>query len=90
MTALGSTRKCTVQPIATYEEHLYLRGGIQQIADITHILCTGWERTPFPASHERAKCRGWKTRTMDSGHEAMLDSPEKLVALLTEIDSGNA
>jgi hypothetical protein len=81
--------QCTVQPIGTFEERLYLRGGIQQISDITHILCTGWERTPFPMSHERAKRRGWKTRTMTCGHEAMLDSPEELVALLTEIDSGD-
>jgi pimeloyl-ACP methyl ester carboxylesterase len=81
--------QCTVQPIGTFEERLYLRGGIQQISDITHILCTGWERTPFPVSHERAKRRGWKTRTMTCGHEAMLDSPEELVALLTEIDSGD-
>jgi hypothetical protein len=27
---------------------------------------------------------------MACGHEAMLDSPEELVALLTEIDSSNA
>lgn len=81
--------QCTVQPIGTFEEHLNLRGGIQQISDITHILCTGWERTPFPASHERAKRRGWKTCTMTCGHEAMLDSPEEVVELLTEIDSDN-
>ena len=80
--------QCTVQPIGTYEERLHLRGGIQQISDITHILCTGWERTPFPASHERAKRRGWKTRTMTCGHEAMLDCPEELANLLMEIDSG--
>jgi pimeloyl-ACP methyl ester carboxylesterase len=82
--------QCTVQPIGTFEERLNLRDGIQQISDITHILCTGWERTPFPASHERAKRRGWKTRTMACGHEAMLDSPEEVVALLTEMASDNA
>jgi len=82
--------QCTVQPIGTYEERLHLNGGIQQISDITHILCTGWERTPFPASHERAKRRGWKTLTMSCGHEAMLDSPDELVALLAEIGSGKA
>jgi len=36
-------------------------------------------------SHERARAEGWKIRTIDnSGHEVMIDHPQKLAELLLE------
>jgi pimeloyl-ACP methyl ester carboxylesterase len=77
--------QCTPQPLATFEERIQLTGGISRIRDITHVLATGFrEGSPFPASHERAKAKGWKTATIACGHEVMLDSPDELTKLLLD------
>ena len=77
--------QCTPHPLACFEERIKLTGGLGRIADITHILATGFrEGSPFPACHERAKAKGWKTRTVSCGHDVMLDLPEELTALLLE------
>jgi hypothetical protein len=39
-------------------------------------------------SHERAKAKGWKTRSIEnSGHEVMIDQPHMLAELLLEYAS---
>jgi hypothetical protein len=78
-------RQCTPQSIATFEEPVRLTNSFGLVKDVTHILATGYqEGSPFPACHERAKARGWKTRTIDCGHDAMLDLPDELTSLLLE------
>ena len=78
-------RQCTPQSIATFEEPVTLTNGSGRIKDVTHILATGYqEGSPFPACHERARARGWKTRTIDCGHDAMLDLPDELTSFLLE------
>jgi pimeloyl-ACP methyl ester carboxylesterase len=44
------------------------------------------ERQPnLLISHERAKAKGWKIRTIDdSGHELMIDHPQELAESLLE------
>jgi len=77
--------QCTPQPIATFEEHIKLTGGLKRIRDVTHILATGFvEGSPFPVCHERAKAKGWKTRTVACGHDVMLDSPDALTSFFLE------
>ena len=75
-------RQCTPQPLATFEQRLRLTGGIQQIKNVTYILATGFEATPFPRFYERAKAKGWKTLTMTCGHDVMLDLPDELAGVL--------
>jgi pimeloyl-ACP methyl ester carboxylesterase len=78
-------RQCTPQAIATFEERIKLTGGLGRIQDVTHILATGYvEGSPFPACHERASVKGWKTREMPCGHDVMLDLPDELTAFLLE------
>jgi hypothetical protein len=82
--------QCTPQSLASLEEPIKLRGGLARIQDVTHILATGWGgsgSSPIPASHERAKMKGWRTRTMACGHEVMLDLPKELTDLLLEYAS---
>jgi len=80
--------QCTPQPLATFEERIQLTGALGRIPDVTHILATGFrEGSPFPACHERAKAKGWKTRAIACGHDVMLDLPEELTALLLEYAS---
>jgi pimeloyl-ACP methyl ester carboxylesterase len=73
--------QCTPQPLATFQQPVRLRHSIPA-AKCTHILATGYEHSPFPPFHEIARTKGWKTLTIDCGHDVMLDRPAELVAML--------
>jgi pimeloyl-ACP methyl ester carboxylesterase len=78
-------RLCTVHPFAAMQERLPLTGGLQRIGNISYILATGWNgASPFPPFYERAKAKGWKTSTVPSGHDVMLDLPDDLTQALIE------
>lgn len=77
-------RQCTPQPIATFQQPLKLTGGLGTIANVTFILATGYEATPFPQFYERAKAKGWKTLEIACGHDVMLDQPAALTRMLME------
>jgi hypothetical protein len=78
-------RQCTVHPFAAIEQPIRLTGGLDRIANTTYILATGWNgASPFPPFHERAKANGWKTSTLPSGHDVMLDLPDELTQLLID------
>jgi uncharacterized protein YndB with AHSA1/START domain len=84
-------RQCTMQPIGTMQQSLSLTGGIQEIANVTFILATGYTAgSPFPPFYEKAKAKGWKTRTVPCGHDVMLDLPGELSTLLVEARSSSA
>jgi len=74
-------RQCTPQPLATFQQRVRLRHALPA-AKCTHILATGYEYSPFPPFHAIAKAKGWKTATIDCGHDVMLDRPTDLVAML--------
>lgn len=74
-------KQCTPQSLATFQHRLRLKNTIPA-AKCTHILATGYEQSPFPPFHETAKDLGWKTVTIDCGHDVMLDRPVELVAML--------
>jgi pimeloyl-ACP methyl ester carboxylesterase len=76
-------RQCTPQPLATFAQPVRLRNAFPA-ARCTHILATGYEHSPFPPFHEIAKLKGWKTLTVDCGHDVMLDKPNELVAMLRD------
>ncbi len=81
-------RQCTPQALAAFEERITFANHLDRIKDVTHILATGYTAgSPFPACHERAKRRGWKTRTVPCGHDVMLDLPDELTAFLLEYES---
>ena|SRR5437762_3592620 len=75
-------RQCTMQPLATFQQPLKLTGGINKIANVTFIVATGYEATPFRPFYERAKSRSWNTLTMPCGHDVMLDLPDELTQAL--------
>ena len=76
-------RQCTPQPLATFQQRLRVDRTFPA-AKCTHILATGYEHSPFPPFHEIAKVKGWKTLTIDCGHDVMLDKPAELTAILRE------
>jgi pimeloyl-ACP methyl ester carboxylesterase len=78
-------RQSTLHPLATMQQRLRLTGGLQKIKNITFILATGWNGpSPFPPFYEKAKAKGWKTRSLSCGHDVMLDLPEELTTILAE------
>jgi pimeloyl-ACP methyl ester carboxylesterase len=74
-------RQCTAQPLATFQQRLRV-DNVFPAAKTTHILATGFEHSPFPAFHEIAKAKGWKTLTIACGHDVMLDRPADLASML--------
>jgi pimeloyl-ACP methyl ester carboxylesterase len=83
-------RQCTMQPLATLQQAIKLKGIAGAIKTATFILATGWTDTPFPFSYERAKARGWRTLSMSCGHDVMLDRPEELTRVLREVSASLA
>lgn len=71
-------RQCTMEPLATFQQRLHLTGEIARIENVTFILATGWAPSPFPHFCDQAKTKGWRTVTMECGHDVMLDLPEEL------------
>lgn len=76
--------QCTPQAIATFEERIKLTGNLEHIQDIAYLFPTECHPNLL-VSHERAKAKGWKIRTIDnSGHEVMIDHPQELAEFLLE------
>jgi pimeloyl-ACP methyl ester carboxylesterase len=71
-------RQCTMQPLAAFQQRLQLTGKIAGIENITFILAGAWAPAPFGHFYDQAKAKGWRTVTMDCGHDVMLDLPEQL------------
>src|SRR5262249_40283254 len=82
--------QCTPQSIASFEERIKLNRVPSRMHDTLHILATGWHNSPFGAAHERAKAKGWQTRTVACGHEVILDLPGELTDLLLEFARSQA
>jgi pimeloyl-ACP methyl ester carboxylesterase len=76
-------RQCTPQSLATFQQRLRV-DNVFPPSKVTHILATGYRHSPFAPFHEIAKRKGWKTLTVDCGHDVMLDKPVELTALLRD------
>ncbi len=75
-------KQCTMQPLAAFQQPLRLSGKMGVVKDVTFVLATGYDGSPFMPSYERAKAKGWKTLSMGCGHDVMLDMPEELTTIL--------
>jgi pimeloyl-ACP methyl ester carboxylesterase len=80
--------QCTMQPIATFQQAINLSGKVDALEQVTFILATGFDDSPFTVFYERARARGWKTLTMPCGHDVMLDRPADLTRALLDIAEG--
>ena len=78
-------RQRTPQSLATFQQPLQLTGAVERIKDVTYILATGWDHSPFPQFYEKANAKGWKTLTMPCGHDVMLDNPDELLEILLAV-----
>ncbi|MDO9415675.1 alpha/beta fold hydrolase [Pararhizobium sp.] len=74
--------KATPQPTKTLTSKLRVTGAYEKIGRKTYIQATGWGRG-FAETAERLVARpDWTVLTIASGHDAAIDAPEELAALL--------
>jgi pimeloyl-ACP methyl ester carboxylesterase len=78
-------QQCTPQPIATFEQAIRITGKEASIQNVTYIMATGYDGSPFPPFFERARARGWNTLTIGAGHDASLDDPDGVTKILLDI-----
>lgn len=73
----------TPHPLATFQQKLRVTHASRQVRDIRYILAGKSLLTHLNRPYaELARSRGWRTITIDSGHQVMLDKPDELVSEL--------
>jgi len=78
-------RQCTMQPLATFQQPIRLTGGIEKIGNKAFILAEGFRAgSPFRTFYDKVQARGFRTWTVQCGHDVMLDEPETLTRILLE------
>jgi hypothetical protein len=80
-------RLCVNHPIGTFEEPIRFRGGLDAVADRrVYVSATKYDNPMFGHFCDARKddpC--WRTYTIDSGHDIMLDSPQRLREVVAEV-----
>ncbi|WP_157220434.1 alpha/beta fold hydrolase [Flavisphingomonas formosensis] len=77
--------KCTPQPIGTLIQRLHFTGKEALVANRTFIVATRYRSSANHNTYDRLReTAGWKTASIDSGHDMMIDAPEALAGLLVE------
>jgi hypothetical protein len=78
-------RMSTPQPLATLTEAIHLQGNQEKIKIKIYLLATGWQPSGFREYYDRAsKDPSWIARTIDSGHEVILNHPKEVTNFLKE------
>jgi len=76
---------CTPQPLGTYTEKLMLTGARERVAKKTYIRAKGYSQPIFDAAEEKLKKDStWRVLPVQSGHDVMIDAPDRLVEMLLE------
>lgn len=78
--------QCTPHPLAAVAQKIEAAGARETIARKTYIRAIGWDSPVFDQTLARMKTApGWKTYEVVSGHDVMLDQPDRLVEILLEV-----
>jgi len=78
--------KCTPHPLAAVVEKIPAAGAYGKIARKTYIRATGTKSPVFDETLAKMKMApGWKTFEVASGHDVMIDRPDRLVEILLEV-----
>ena len=79
-------RRCTPQAFATFESELLLTGCEAAIKSRLFILAEGWDPSPFRYYAKRFMGKpDWRVSRLPCGHDAMVDMPLELAALLIDV-----
>jgi pimeloyl-ACP methyl ester carboxylesterase len=77
--------KCTPHPLAAVVEKVTGAGAREKIARKTYVR-SGFESPVFDQTLAKLKVTpGWKTYEVSSGHDVMIDMPDRLVEILLEV-----
>jgi pimeloyl-ACP methyl ester carboxylesterase len=77
---------CTPQPLATMTEGIRLHGNHLKVKQRVFALASAWGPSPFRQFYDKLqKNPDWTLRTIESGHDAMLDKPDEVASLLLEL-----
>jgi pimeloyl-ACP methyl ester carboxylesterase len=75
--------KCTPHPLLTLMDKIQLTGARERIARKVYIRASGYPSASFDTAYGRARGdTSWRTSEIASGHDAMIDAPDRLVELL--------
>ena len=78
--------KCTPHPLSVVVDKVTAAGAREKIARKTYIRATGFDSPVFDQTLARMKtAQGWKTYEVPSGHDVMVDMPDRLVEILLEV-----
>ncbi|THD49253.1 MAG: alpha/beta hydrolase [Bradyrhizobium sp.] len=78
--------KCTAHPLAAVVEKITGAAAREKIARKTYIRASGFDSPVFDQTLARLKTApGWKTYEVSSGHDVMVDMPDRLVEILIEV-----
>jgi pimeloyl-ACP methyl ester carboxylesterase len=78
--------KCTPHPLAAVVEKITAADAREKIARKTYIRAKGFDSPVFDQTLAKMKTTpGWKTYEVPSGHDVMVDMPDRLVEILIEV-----
>jgi pimeloyl-ACP methyl ester carboxylesterase len=78
-------RMCTPHPLGTMTEGIRLHGNHRKVKKRIFALASGWGPNPVSECYEKLQTDpAWIVRTIQCGHDAMLDEPEAVVNILRE------
>ena len=78
-------RQCVDHSLKCFEQKLSLTGGWTKVAKCTFVYADGWGSssfTPFYKLFQRDPA--WRTGSVPSGHDVMIDMPQELTAILID------
>lgn len=77
--------KLTPQPIHTWVQKITLSGALNRVPKKTYIWASRRGHSPFRVTYTRLKSRpSWRTYRIPSGHDAMIEMPERLAEILLQ------
>jgi pimeloyl-ACP methyl ester carboxylesterase len=80
--------RCRPHPLATFVQRIRLTGAWRAVATKVHVAATGWEGSPFAATHERLRADpAWRTHRIDCAHDVPRLAPAALAGIFLELES---
>src|SRR5262249_36936289 len=78
--------KMTPQPLGVSFQKIKLTGARDRVSKRTYIRATNYPSLPFDGYLARAKASpGWRTYELPTGHDVMVDMPERLAQILVDV-----
>jgi pimeloyl-ACP methyl ester carboxylesterase len=79
-------RLCVPQPIACFTSKIVLTGAVDRIARKSYIRAASYVNPGFDRALSEAQSKpSWRTYEVPSGHDVMVDMPERVADILLEV-----